>query len=111
DQGVETTDDPVTRFVLWREARDLAAQAGDTARAFKAVDALAKEYQVNGLEMKAVALEIAGRGTLTPASGELLVDKAMSLAEEAIAADDYDAASKFYKVAETVATKIKDVSQ
>src|SRR5438552_2416218 len=43
-QGVETKDDPPTRFVLFREARDLAAEAGDPGLSLKAIDQLAAGY-------------------------------------------------------------------
>src|SRR5437588_9574851 len=37
-EGRDTTDDPAGRYVLFREARDLAAQGGDPATALQAVD-------------------------------------------------------------------------
>ena len=51
-QGIDTVDDPASRFVLFREARDLAAQAGDLETALTAVDEMARFFQVSAPEMK-----------------------------------------------------------
>ena len=40
--GLETSDDPATKWVLFREARDLAIAGGDAETAFKAADETAR---------------------------------------------------------------------
>src|SRR5262249_49074228 len=60
-QGLDTRDDPVARFVLWREARDLAVQAGNTPAAMKAIEEIGRSYEVDALAMKAAALEAVSR--------------------------------------------------
>src|SRR5262249_6505563 len=47
EYGSKTNDDPVVRFVYWREASDIAAQAGDPITALRAIDSLAQEYLVD----------------------------------------------------------------
>src|SRR5437867_3951552 len=58
EQANETTDDLAARFVLMREAGDLAAQGGDPVQALKAIENMGKEYAINALAMKTAALEI-----------------------------------------------------
>src|SRR5262249_47220564 len=55
-QGDESGDDPAARYVLYRQARDLAVLAGDPALVLGTIDKLAQHFQVNGLDLKAEAL-------------------------------------------------------
>jgi len=56
DQAKETKDDPAARFVLLREARDLAVQAGDVVQALRIVDVLAREFDVSAPAFKTAVL-------------------------------------------------------
>jgi hypothetical protein len=111
DNAKDSKDDAVSRFVLLREARDLAALAGDLAQSLKAVDAIAKDYAVNAVEMKTTVMEAMGRGALTALSGKTLVEQAFAFADDAITVDDYTMAARLLKLADTVATRMKNVAQ
>ncbi len=108
-EGVGTKEDPVARFVLLREARDLAVQGADPATAMRAIDELARWYAVDGLDMKASALEKLGGGTSTAAAAKTLVDYALAAVHDAVDADAFDAATRLLKFAEAMARKTKSV--
>ncbi len=52
EQALATTDDPVARYALLKDAGDLAASAGDAATAMRAANLLADQYAINGGELK-----------------------------------------------------------
>src|SRR5207248_225012 len=62
-QGRDTKDDLALRFVLFEQARDLAAKGGDAALAFTAVDEMGKTFAVDVLTHKAAALAVASNAT------------------------------------------------
>ena len=92
-----------------REARDLAALAGDFSQAIKAVDALESRYRIDAFEMKAATLETVAR-RVTTATGKELVESTYTLTDEAIAADDYESAARFLQTADSVAAKIQSAT-
>jgi hypothetical protein len=111
-EGKDTTDDPAGRFVLFRMARDLAAQAGDAATALQAVEELAQDFAVKGEDVfawKVQALSTAGRAAANPESFRTIVDAALVLLDEALAADNYAAALQLVASAETAARRLKSV--
>src|SRR5207249_1218509 len=65
-QGMDTADDPAARFVLLREARDLAAGAADAATASRAIVSLGKFYTVVPLTMVYPALATAQQNAASP---------------------------------------------
>jgi hypothetical protein len=87
-KAAETKDDAVLRFALLQEARDLAAKGRDPARSFKAVDELAREFDVDGLALKVEALKLIGRPN-NPTVADAVLKAFVTLADEARAADSY----------------------
>jgi hypothetical protein len=70
-EGRETGDFPAARYVLFRTARDLAAQAGDAPTALQAIEELAVHFDIPDSELfqlKVHALLTAGTA---PAASEL----------------------------------------
>jgi hypothetical protein len=65
-EGKAVTDDPPTRFVLLREARDIAAETGDKTTAFAAIDEIAKTFSTDALSHKSGALELMTRAFRSP---------------------------------------------
>jgi len=92
-QGTETRDDLVIRFVLYREARDLALQAGDIETAFDAIDALGRAYEFDTLPAKSAALAKAATAARGPEGAAALARGYISFAEEAVRAGQYEAAA------------------
>jgi serine/threonine protein kinase len=103
EQADNAKDDPTTRYVLLREASDVAARAADADLAFKAIEALAHDFAVDGRTMKIVALEKSAREAHTPERSETLAETAVSLIEEATSADHYVEAVRLAKLAESAA--------
>jgi hypothetical protein len=95
----DTKDDPAARFVLLREAQNLAAQAADPDTALKAIDELASAYRIDALEMKTTALETAVRSATTETPHRHLVATALALVEQAVGADHYPTAARLLRLA------------
>jgi hypothetical protein len=98
-RGLETRDDPAARYVMFREARDLALRAGDGIMALQAVEEIQHDYAVNGLEMKLAVLDKVS--TLPPAlvDSKRMPDTVLMIVEEAVEADQFDLAHKLLKLA------------
>lgn len=107
-QGIETKDDPVTRFVLLREARDLAVQGGDLDLALRAIEELGKSYVVEVVSMKSGVLGTLGKNAKT--TDELVgwAKEHLKLAAEAIASDEFEAADKEAELAIRLAKRGRD---
>jgi len=108
DKAVDTTDNASSRFVLLRVARDLAATNADGRTAFRAVDELAKSFQVDPLEMKGVI----ARGLVESAKDReargSAVEQMIELVKEAIAADQFMVSEPILKLALAEAGKLRD---
>src|SRR5207237_226607 len=102
-QGRETKDDLALRYVLLREARNLAAEGGDAALAFSAIDEIGRTFVTDMLASKAAALEKAVENASTKESGKALLDLTLPLIGEALEADSYQAAQLLGQVAEAAA--------
>ena len=59
EQGKDVKDDAAVRYVCWREARDLAAKAGDTNLAMAIIDEMARQFNVDAFLLKADVLGLA----------------------------------------------------
>lgn len=99
-KGLESTDDPMTRFVMLREARDLAAGAGDLATALRACDALGASHAIDVVPFKIAALEKSRGSAVTVDALRALGERLLALAEEAMEADRYDDALDCLKKAQ-----------
>lgn len=107
-QGVDAPDNPASRYVLLREAADVAAQSGDPATALQAITEIAKVYRVNGFEMKSAALVTASKSMrLIDEFGDL-ARIYLTLVEEALASDDYDSAERAATTGQQFAKKGKN---
>jgi hypothetical protein len=111
-EGRDTNDDLAGKYVLFREARDLAARAGDAPTALQASDDLAHSFSLPDakvLEMKIEALGLASKAVAGPDAYQTVVDSALVLAQEAMAADEYEAALALLATADAAAIKLKNV--
>lgn len=108
-QAEETRDDPVTRFVLLREARDLAVQSVDLPTCMKAVELTAAAYAVDGLAMKHAALLSLGKAVKTTDEVKSLLARSMKLVDEAFEVDQYEVAKQSAEAAVALARRLKDL--
>jgi hypothetical protein len=91
-KAAETRDDPAGQFVLLKLAREIATQTGDGQTAFQAVDETARVFQVDGLEMKTEVLASLAKKARQPAEHKFVVEQALLLIEQAVAADKFELA-------------------
>lgn len=108
-EGKEVKDDPVLRYVCFREARDLAAKANDTSLALAIVDELQQGYDVDALLLKADVLGLAVAGA-DKEGGLALVELIRPLLAEAVDLDHYKAAYQLGDAAIAAAKKAQSVS-
>lgn len=105
DQGRASKEDPVGRFVLYREARDLAAQAGDLDLAMSAVEAQASSFAVERGAAKHAVLLIVAKSKKTPPEFKALASLELQAAEE----DDYETAVQAATASAALAKKAKEL--
>lgn len=112
NQAQETTADPTARFVLMYFACQKAAEAGELTVTLDVADRMRQLYQINVLAVKAYLLnKVAAAmwaGSATSAIPQQFVEKAMALADQAVAADDFAVAGGLMKLAISTARKMKD---
>lgn len=94
EQGQKSQDDPAAQFVFYREAQDLASQAGNIELAFTAIDTAAGVFDVDAVALKNLALAGAAKSAKSPEDLGKVADGYLALADAALKADDYDAADK-----------------
>ncbi len=82
-EGPGVTDDPVRRYVMLRDARDLAAAAGDLRMAGSAIEKLAEFYEADMVKLKLEMLEKAAEGAKGPQEFRDVVLLCLNLADEA----------------------------
>jgi hypothetical protein len=109
-QAQETKDDAASRYILFRESMNLAAQAGDLERVMNVVEELSKGFQINAPEMKAGLFERAVPAAKTADAARGLTEDILQTIKEAVANDDFDTADRLVKIAETAAKKAKVVA-
>lgn len=106
-RGIDTQGDPAGQYVLLRMARDYAV-AADAGLAVQAVDELARSFQIDALTMKIETLTSLSKIAMIPAQGKMFAETALAVADEAIAADNYDIAKQSTALALAAAKKTRD---
>ncbi|OAI55138.1 hypothetical protein AYO44_00030 [Planctomycetaceae bacterium SCGC AG-212-F19] len=104
-EGLDTKDNPAARYVLFREARDLAVQGGDLDTALRAVEELEKNYAVPATALKLETLEKANRPGAPAATIRSILETSLGLADDLVEADEYDAALQALGVARAAAAR------
>jgi hypothetical protein len=104
-KAAESADDSASFFVLLHEAQGLAARAGDAALALEAAEETSRVYAVDGFDLKLGALTAVGQAAATPAANRSLVEAALRVLDQALAADDFPAARRAQAVAGAAAPK------
>lgn len=108
-QARDNRDDAANRYVLYSEARKWAAKAGSATLVLQAIEELARDFDVDALDLKASALTQVAENLESPEAGKTLVEVVEPIIAGALEADQYEAALLLCKVAETAARKSKDV--
>lgn len=101
----ETKDDPATRYVMYREAREIAARGGDIFMALEAADRIAGAYAVNPAEAKLAALEVADK-SFSSVPGAI-IEPTFAAIDDAMRVDDYASAGRLVILATGAARRAK----
>jgi len=109
-QARQTADDPVGKFVLYREARDLGAQYGETDGAVLIVDEMAKHFRIDVPALKSEVYAAAIKNAKTSEQQARLARNFLKLAEDSMRLDQYEAAQRAVDQAVALAKQAKDVS-
>lgn len=108
EQAEKSADKPVERWVLYREAQDVAIQICDVPMIVAAVEATSRMFDVDGLALKNAALTAAGKFAKSPAEAGILSEALLRLVDELMAADQYDDADKVAAAAHQHARRAND---
>jgi hypothetical protein len=103
----ESTDD-TNRYVLLKVARDVAAQAGDAELAFKAVEAMSTQYEVDAYKLKGSALSQAAKSATLRSHRIAVAKRCLELICAAVKKDDFVAAKYLGGLAADAARKARD---
>lgn len=109
-QGLETKDDPPSRYVLLREAKDLSLAAGDFDAATRAAEEVARSFEADITPWKAAILTAAAKAAKTPEEFLKLAKSWLALADEAKGVDQTAVAEKAAQEASALAKKGKDIA-
>ena len=103
-----TGESTEARFVMFRQARDLAVSAGNPALACDAIDQTAQVFQVDALAMKVSALEEIGKNARRLAGQREIVESVLKLLQEAIEAGRLDEGRRLSEVGRAAAQKLRN---
>lgn len=104
-RAAQTHDDLAARYVLLREARDLASGAGDGPGAMTAVEEMARWFAVDVQEIRLAALTLAVRYAEAGLPQQANAWCCLDAAHAAVEHDDFDGARRFCLLAETAAAR------
>ena len=108
DKGVQSKEDAASRYVLFKTASDIAAQAGNSDTALQAIEQMDRVFQVDALALKAGALAKVAKAAKWPSKNKSLAEQAVRFIDHAVAADRFDVASEFCEIGLAAATNAKD---
>ncbi|MDB5308467.1 MAG: hypothetical protein JWO38_2669 [Gemmataceae bacterium] len=91
-QAQETKDDPAARFVLLREARDLAAKAAEPLGVIRAADEMTTHFALRPGEALVPAIDTLVNMSISTTQAKLTAEVLMGAADEARFAGEWDTA-------------------
>ncbi len=103
-EGRNTKSDTNTEYVLLREARDMAIQVADIETAIDAIKELNAAFVVDAVDMKLKALTSIRSSSHTVEANTAGADAALTMIDEALVAENFDAAVKASELAVMFAT-------
>jgi len=109
-QAGESKDSAATQYVLFREASDVAARAGDVDLAFRAIDDQSRIFPTPPFALKSAALTLAATAARTAEEHKPIATAALKLSDEAAQARHFDVAVKSSQAAAAAARKGKDLA-
>ena len=111
-QAAENAADKPLQYVCLKLAIDQAIAGENMVKALEIIDLMAKYFQYDALSAKAQLLEDTLKSLRpTPQAQNVVIQilyLAADLIDEAMAADDFDAAGRFLKLASGIANRLRD---
>jgi hypothetical protein len=104
--AAETSDDANLRYVMGMQATELAIKGGEADLAFEAIDGMNAYFTVDGWDLKAKSLIQLSHQAKTPQLRKEIAMQALTLTDNALAADHYDAAVEMAAVASTMSESV-----
>lgn len=99
EQAAKSQEDLTALWVLYREAQDTAALNADVVTAVAVVEAAARVYDIDSLQMKSTAISSSAKAAKAPEEFALLAEALLKLIDDLVAADQFDPADKAAAVA------------
>lgn len=106
--ALEISNEPLTRYAMLVEARDLALQAGNMDLAMQTIDSLAETHSINIHESRFAVVEQIVRRVRSSDDARLLCGVTHALFRQAVDAGDYPLAEKIEKIESSTAKKSRD---
>ena len=104
----ETTNDQVGKYVLLAQARELAIVSGDPPTAFKCLDDLGRDYDIDYPSMKLDLFTSLSKTVSAPSDIQEVAEGLNRWADAQVRNDRYDAANRACDIALAVAHKASD---
>ncbi|HVR84819.1 MAG TPA: hypothetical protein VMU54_10950 [Planctomycetota bacterium] len=108
--GLETQDDPVARFVMLREAREIAVTVGDVETALRAIDGTRLTFMIDAVALKMGVLTKSASLAKDPEVARAVARGYLAVVPEAVRVDDYDSAASAATRAEALSRGAQDPS-
>lgn len=107
-QGLETHNDPTMRFVLFREARDIAASAADARLATRAIQMLDRDFVIDEIRMIVPTLRTSFDAARSPDEFGAVTHAGIAAIRKAVRRDDYDAAGALTSLSSSAVRRATD---
>jgi hypothetical protein len=104
DEKTEAT----ARFVLFREARNVAASAGDVVVALRAVDEMSKQFAIDSAAYKTPIIQVAGRSIENREDAATYISAGISLVDQMTTQRDFAGATKLLAPIAAVAGQMRN---
>ncbi|MBV8881304.1 MAG: hypothetical protein JO332_15165, partial [Planctomycetaceae bacterium] len=108
EQGAGVQDSPAAQYAMFRDAADLASDAGDLTTALRALDEQSRRFEIDTASLKVALITKASKTQQTPDLVKGLVTQCLKVIDEAVQAEDFDGAVKAGDLASALAKKTKD---
>ncbi|HVR84814.1 MAG TPA: LamG-like jellyroll fold domain-containing protein [Planctomycetota bacterium] len=109
-QGIDTNDDPALRYILFREAADLASRSGDLPTLQRSLDEISNGFLVDALSLREAYLTRSEPAITKPEDLKNLAEAQFRVIREAISQDQFDVASRSALASVLAAKKAKDIA-
>jgi len=94
EQAAQVQNDPMSQWVLYREALEAATQGGDQRTSFEAIEGMARSFDLDPLALKNSTLTTLAKSVKSLEEAAALADAQLRLADEYFDVDQFDFADK-----------------